>query len=465
MNDGTYKNANARLTADINLSVYTNWTAIGGETNKYAGTFDGRGHEIKGLAVNITDAAGNYLYTGLFGYVTGTIKNLAVSGSITVNCGGVNEINAGGVAGQVFGGAVENCVSRVSVTSTNTIGSGARNYLGGVVGYLNNGSAANCTSYGNVTSEMAAGPDCTGNAGGVVGYNSDGTISNCVSYGAVTSNGDSGDVSNAYVYAGGITAQNWGTIENCTSYSDVATTAGSDDEAKTGGIAGNNGHGDSCVIKNCVVGAVSISQNGDKDKAGAILGRQGSGSTTNCAWEKGDNMPQQGIAGGTLTGAKGLDSLDGVVTSLSASIEPSTITKEGTATIKLTTTPKADSFDNSGAVRNITLVKEGEGAYDTNVVTVTPGENAASYIVTAVAPGATDITITADLHNMDFSSLTYSDDDKKTYTFTLPVTVAAETAPSQPGSGSTGGGGGGCSTGFGALALLAAVPLLLRRKK
>ena len=295
VNNGTLSSENARLTADIDLSVYTNWTAIGDETNRYAGTFDGRGHEIKGLAVNITDAAGDYLYTGLFGNVTGTIKNLAVSGSITVNCGGVDEINAGGVAGQVLGGAVENCVSRVSVTSTNTNGGGARNYLGGVVGKLNNGSAANCTSYGNVTSEMAAGADCTGNAGGVVGYNSDSTISNCVNYGAVTANGDSGDVSNAYVYAGGITAQNWGTIENCTSYSNVATTAASDNEAKTGGIAGYNGHGDGCVIKNCVVGAVSISQNGDKDKAGAILGGQGTGSTTNCAWEKGDNMPQPGI--------------------------------------------------------------------------------------------------------------------------------------------------------------------------
>ena len=55
VNDGTLASENARLTADIDLSVYTNWTAIGDGTNKYAGTFDGRGHEIKGLAVNMTD--------------------------------------------------------------------------------------------------------------------------------------------------------------------------------------------------------------------------------------------------------------------------------------------------------------------------------------------------------------------------------------------------------------------------
>ena len=38
-----------------------------------------------------------------------------------------------------------------------------------------------------------------------------------------------------------------------------------------------------------------------------------------------------------------------------------------------------------------------------------------------------------------------------------------ETAPTAPAH--SGGGGGGCSAGFGALALLAAVPLIFRRKK
>ena len=46
----------------------------------------------------------------------------------------------------------------------------------------------------------------------------------------------------------------------------------------------------------------------------------------------------------------------------------------------------------------------------------------------------------------------------------IPVTIAAVTKPA-PAPSESGSGGGGCSAGFGALALLAAVPLLARRKK
>lgn len=46
----------------------------------------------------------------------------------------------------------------------------------------------------------------------------------------------------------------------------------------------------------------------------------------------------------------------------------------------------------------------------------------------------------------------------------LPVTIAAVTKPA-PAPSESGSGGGGCSAGFGALALLAVVPLLARRKK
>ena len=200
------------------------------------------------------------------------------------------------------------------------------------------------------------------------------------------------------------------------------------------------------------------------------------GTVTNCAWVKNDNMPENGI--GTdpdstdVTGLDNADKLANAVTSLTASIDPSTITKEGTATIKLTTGPGADSFDGSGAVRDIKLDEN----YNKDVVLVENGDSAASYTVTPVDFGATDIKITANLYATDFANSASSPTPVYTnsptpYTFTLPVTVASEAAPSpsQPGasggSGSTGGGGGGCSAGFGALALLAAVPLLFRRKK
>ena len=55
----------------------------------FAGTFDGNGHTISNLNINITLTADSntFLYAGLFGYTNGaTIKNLHISGlNITIN--------------------------------------------------------------------------------------------------------------------------------------------------------------------------------------------------------------------------------------------------------------------------------------------------------------------------------------------------------------------------------------------
>ena len=64
---------------------------IGTKSKPFAGTFDGQGHTISGYSMtpniltngNFLDSetigATNYYYTGLFGYATGTIKNLKVT--------------------------------------------------------------------------------------------------------------------------------------------------------------------------------------------------------------------------------------------------------------------------------------------------------------------------------------------------------------------------------------------------
>lgn len=78
----------ARLETDINLtnSDNTQWTPIAYSSEyPYIGTFDGNGRTIKGLSIN--NSSTNYDYFGIFGVVGegGTVKNLAVEGSITVD--------------------------------------------------------------------------------------------------------------------------------------------------------------------------------------------------------------------------------------------------------------------------------------------------------------------------------------------------------------------------------------------
>ncbi|HIR16938.1 MAG TPA: SYNERG-CTERM sorting domain-containing protein [Candidatus Caccocola faecigallinarum] len=69
-------------------------------------------------------------------------------------------------------------------------------------------------------------------------------------------------------------------------------------------------------------------------------------------------------------------------------------------------------------------------------------------------------------YNADTRTVTFTTEGEVTIpgNMLLPVTIAAVTKPA-PAPSESGSGGGGCSAGFGALALLAAVPLFARRKK
>lgn len=141
------------LANDITLTQ--RWQAIGSGTSSYfAGIFDGNGHTIKNLNIESNGGA-----TGLFGYLTGEVKNLYVEGKIK-NTGG----STGAIAGELSEtGKVSNCVSRVKIYGASM--------TGGIVGFNNCGLVEKCVNYGPVKG--------TFKVGGVVGENWGGTISQC----------------------------------------------------------------------------------------------------------------------------------------------------------------------------------------------------------------------------------------------------------------------------------------------
>ena len=148
VNDGTnFSGKTIKLTADIRLNndaVPTSgnqWTPIGKyvssrEKKPFSGTFDGQGHTISGLYINLSNRSGN-LYQGLFGYCSGGIvQNLIVTGSVAVKGS-----------------------TRVSIQ-----------YVAGIVGYGANSSAVkNCGFYGTINVENGSG-SCTNKNGGVLGH-------------------------------------------------------------------------------------------------------------------------------------------------------------------------------------------------------------------------------------------------------------------------------------------------------
>lgn len=128
----------AVLTADITLLIDTNWTPIGNDSNQYNGTFDGGGHTITGLSVDIQ--SDDTIFAGLFGYIGagGTIKNVSLEDS-KITCSG-NRVYAGGVCGWNYG-TIENCYNTGDVSGTSSYG---HVYAGGVCGFNDFGTIQNC---------------------------------------------------------------------------------------------------------------------------------------------------------------------------------------------------------------------------------------------------------------------------------------------------------------------------------
>lgn len=132
VNAGTsYSGEYFKLTKDIRLNeldVPTSgnpWNPIGNNKQKFQGTFDGNGYTIRGLYISAKSS-----YQGLFGYTTGTVKNLIVIGNVQTN----NRKQVAGVVGKNDKGYVVNCGFYGSVTASTSSS-------GGVVG---SGNATNC---------------------------------------------------------------------------------------------------------------------------------------------------------------------------------------------------------------------------------------------------------------------------------------------------------------------------------
>ena len=214
---------NITLTADIDLKGI-DWTPIGKDDNKsYTGTFDGGNHTITGLTVTT-----NGQYAGLFGCLgkAGTVKNVVLEGVQITSDNSSGSV--GGVAGDSFGGNIENCSVSGSVSGSFSVG--------GVVGYHSGGPITGCSSSATVkgmiraagvagtTNNVASLTACyaTGDvtvendgtsyacAGGIVGMNGgNSTLTACYAAGNVSGKGS------GTIYVGGAVGENYGTLTAC----------------------------------------------------------------------------------------------------------------------------------------------------------------------------------------------------------------------------------------------------------
>ena len=286
--DGKYVLAN-----DIDLGGIK-WAPLGTSSKPFTGIFNGNGHVISNFKIT-----SQYKDVGLFGYNTGTIKNLGVE-NFTINVSRSDKIYAGGLVGYNYNGTITNCYATGSVTATaHSISSYASASAGGLVGYNDGGTITNCYATGSVTAtatttstSSSSSSSSSARAGGLVGYNDGGTITNCYAEGDVKATATTTSTYSDYsscAYAGGLVGYNngSGTITNCYAEGDVKATASSSDyssdyssSAFAGGLVGYN----SGTIEDCYATGSVTATSSDASSyayAGGLVGRN-YGTITNC---------------------------------------------------------------------------------------------------------------------------------------------------------------------------------------
>jgi hypothetical protein len=161
----------AKLTADIDISGVGEWTPIGNSSKMYSGTFEGNGHTISGMSINVNDTTNDNV--GLFGVTSSaTVGGFTIKGNIAHSA---NITSVAGAVAHAKNTRIHNINSSVNI-NVNIAGNinDPHNRIAGIVAYYEPPlseddptiSVEQCVNYGdiNVTSDGSV------ILGGVVAY-------------------------------------------------------------------------------------------------------------------------------------------------------------------------------------------------------------------------------------------------------------------------------------------------------
>lgn len=277
---------NYKLMNDIDLTEATaeggdwdfgsrGWEPIGsngiysGET-PFTGTFDGNGHEIKGLRIDVKTlpSGTGESFVGLFSKNSGIIKNLTMSGNINASA---NVYYVGAIAGINYGN-IEN------ITVIGSINASANVYYEGAIAGINYGTIKACANKADITAKSTTHNNYV-YAGGIAGYSGGkGTITQCYNTGIIKSTSSFFD----YLACASGIAYNDATIDDCYNTGKIiaSNTNYSSDRRYAGISASNNGNISNCYNTGTAERAISY------------------GAVTNCYFLSG--------SGEDTTGAKSL---------------------------------------------------------------------------------------------------------------------------------------------------------------
>ena len=237
-----------RLTKDIDLSNFANWTPIGnGATISgpwFSGNLDGNGKSISGLVINSSNSV-----VGLFGRAKGgTFKDFKLSGTVT-GSGYSGVAYVGSLIGHGGGVALD------SIEADVTVAGGGQ--TGGLVGY-DLFRADRCVVHGSVTGNRIVGGISTNTS------NNSLQINDCHNYATITSTGSGSRCSAAGIWAC-YTDSATGRFTGCTNNGTIKANTCAAGIATAGFATGCINYG-SVTSTNFV--AAGISNNGNAVKCG-----------------------------------------------------------------------------------------------------------------------------------------------------------------------------------------------------
>lgn len=184
-----------RIKADIDMSTVAGWTPIGTLSAPFDEVLDGQGHKIYNFAMNTESDL-----TGIFGCVSGTVKDLVIGSKDGENYDGVSTFTTGmddsaaawayvgSIAARAASGASFSNV--INFASVGTSSGANKTRIGGLVGLLNGAiSFEDCENHGTVFNNDKASVTASLLAGfaAVIDGTAAVTFTNCVNYGDITS--------------------------------------------------------------------------------------------------------------------------------------------------------------------------------------------------------------------------------------------------------------------------------------
>ena len=281
LNDGV-------LDAEGNLNKerskgFEEWKPIGTEKTHFCGTFDGAHYSIYGLYINKNEKTPK----GLFAYLSGTVKNLAIKDSYLC-C----NADMGSIAGKAETITINNNAYIPNISyclNYATIETWQSSSCGGICGSMDDGRISKCTNFGHISGYIYEGDGRRSiRLGGIVGYyvihyktNRTCDIYDCCNMGLLecTYGGDCGGITGHFFDvnmpgAGGTLSFNImkNHIYNCVNYATIKSSC------MSGGIVG---HGDWCAVDGCVNYGVIQGTDG---YVGAIAAGSGACFVKNCAF-------------------------------------------------------------------------------------------------------------------------------------------------------------------------------------